>query len=181
MAPPCWQYRPSRLIWFLIGAASATWYCKSKEAHSFDHYRTARCARHRIPNNAYQAPHARTASQSPNGDLPVDEKSSEKRDAGGCGWSRWHRVNAPPVPPPPIKRDEEQQKLDELGKKANETFEELSEATLDKLMSAIISLKAKLAENRAQREHQARQLQALKEEQARQYEEWRRQQPPTHL
>ena len=47
-------HRPSRLLWFAIGAVSATWFMKSK--FSAEQYRVKHCSRHQIPQEAYPAP-----------------------------------------------------------------------------------------------------------------------------
>ncbi|KAJ3483112.1 hypothetical protein NLI96_g6539 [Meripilus lineatus] len=77
--------------------------------------------------------------------------------------------------------DEDRKRMNDFGRQAQETFTELSEATLDSLLTTIEMLKAKLAEQKAQREKEDRELEALRQEQQRQYEEWKRQQPPRHI
>jgi len=71
--------------------------------------------------------------------------------------------------------------METLGKQAQDTLTDLSEATLDTVLSTVETLKAKLAEHRAEKERQIRELQAMREEQLKQFEEWKKQQPPRHI
>ncbi|KAI0792095.1 hypothetical protein C8Q75DRAFT_805137 [Abortiporus biennis] len=113
---------------------------------------------------------------------PEREESVRHRGHHRWGWSYPGRDSGAVSTPPPVdKWEDERKKLNDFSKKANETFQEISEATLDSLLSTVEGLKARLAENRAERERQAQELQALKEEQMRQYEEWKKQQPPRHI
>ena len=49
----CGRRRPSRLLWFVLGAFSATWFFKHKEACR---YKVAHCVRYQIPQEAYPHP-----------------------------------------------------------------------------------------------------------------------------
>jgi len=61
--------------------------------------------------------------------------------------------------------EEEKQKMQAIGRQAEDVMAKLSEATLDSVMSSMEALKVKLAEHRAQREAAQRQLEKELEEQ----------------
>lgn len=61
--------------------------------------------------------------------------------------------------------EEEKQKMQAIGRQAEEVMAKLSEEALDSIMSSMEALKVKLAEHRAQREAAQRQLEQQLEEQ----------------
>ena len=79
---------PSRFLWFVIGAASATWWIKSKEAQGFQ---VRHCSRARIPQEAYANPPVPQDQQQPGQSQP---------QAQGHPWHhrRWEWTW--PTPPP---------------------------------------------------------------------------------
>ncbi|KAI0793913.1 hypothetical protein C8Q74DRAFT_1346947 [Fomes fomentarius] len=169
MHPHHWYYghrcgrATSRLFWFIVGAGTATWWHAHKAHQGW--YEARHCGRDRIPQNAYPAPGA----PGPSG--PMQAQDQQQQPAPGT-IDKWDREQAP-------EKDVVQQ--------ATDTITELSEATLNNLLVTVESLKAKLAEHRAQREQQDRELQALREAKFKQFEEWQRQQekqknePPKRL
>ncbi|KAH9935920.1 uncharacterized protein BXZ73DRAFT_76735 [Epithele typhae] len=110
-------------------------------------------------------------------------------------WGRWGRAPPPaatPVrpegawgPPSPMPTAPDAEK--DVVQQATDTITDFSETTLNNLLVTVESLKSKLAEHRAQREQQEREIQALREAKFKQFEEWQRQQeakkddPPRRL
>ena len=86
-----YYHRPSRLIWFIIGAASATWWIKSKEAQDFQ---VRHCSRARIPQEAYSAPAPQDQQQPGQAQLQQGQAQTQGR--------HWHRrwEWSWPTPPP---------------------------------------------------------------------------------
>ncbi|OCH93673.1 hypothetical protein OBBRIDRAFT_278185 [Obba rivulosa] len=149
----------SRFLWFIFGAVTATWVIKHREVDyhfKFSHH----CSRHQIPQHAYPPPPSAPPM------IPSAEQQSEAPVKPALV-----------LPMPTEKWDEDKVRAAALSKQASERFSELSEATLDAVLNTVQSLKAKLAEHRAEREQQweqLQQLQAMREEQAKQFEEWRK-------
>ncbi|KAJ3477011.1 hypothetical protein NLI96_g10760 [Meripilus lineatus] len=192
---------PSRLLWFVFGAASASWFIKSKDTQQ---WRATHCPRRQVTQEGYvqpaapvqpntptpppaPAPVAETPrAEPPPPQYPTAPREQQSRPWGwGHGWnSSWEQRqdSGAATPPFPTERwDEEKKRMQDFGKQAHETFVDFSESTLNSLASTVENLKAKLAEQRALREEQAKQMEAMKAEQQRQFEEWKRQQPPRHI
>lgn len=147
---------PSRLLWFCLGAGSALWWLKSKEAHSY-HLKAKFCSRHRIPPEAYPLPgppshHVLSwISGSSHDDV------REKPDRSGCDWygqrSSWGSCpktscpNGRPCTPPTWDSwEDERLRMMELSNKANEkvcqtTFRRLNKCGLFPSISLRNSLK----------------------------------------
>ncbi|RPD64388.1 hypothetical protein L226DRAFT_569828 [Lentinus tigrinus ALCF2SS1-7] len=210
----------SRLLWFAIGAGTATWWAHH---HDYRAWHEARhCARDRIPPNAYPAPGTAPAptqaqdgqAQNPPSQTPGMPDRSDRwgwgswgrgswpaQENGGNGpWDKWgwhrngdaqrHSYPRPEGawgPPSPMPASVEKAPEKDVVQQATDTLTDLSEATLNNLLVTVESLKAKLAEHRAQREQQEREIQALREAKFKQFEEWQRQQeqkkdePPRRL
>jgi len=201
-----WHHRgPSRFVWFMIGAFSATWFLK----HKHQYHIRPRCSRPDLPADSYSqqpqyyppsipipapppapAPaisHAlpvnASLSQAHEQSARVPESDREKVHQArewGWGWGSHGSTPSPPTPPVDHGWDEESQKrwAEERQQKrqVTDTFADFSEATLDTVMSAVESLKSKLAEHRANRDRQIREWQAWREQQIKQLEEWKKQQ-----
>ncbi|KAH9839872.1 uncharacterized protein C8Q71DRAFT_892487 [Rhodofomes roseus] len=141
-----------RILWFLIGAGTATWWFKSHQAHE---WKTRHCWRDRIPQDAYPMP-----SGAPPAAYNASQAEEQKREYGkrwGWSWSSKDGHKSWQSPPPA------------------QEISELSEATLDSVLATVQSLKVKLAEARTQREQHLQQMQALKDEQYKMFEQWRKQ------
>ena len=96
----------SRLVWFLLGAGTATWWITH---HDYRAWHEARhCARDRIPPNAYPAPgtapmaHAQAPTQpqdgqaQQNGALPPQQQAPVVMDKWDrWGWGSWGRGSWP--------------------------------------------------------------------------------------
>lgn len=114
-----WHRGPSRLIWFVFGAAAATAFIRHREAEGFA---VRHCSRHRIPQDAYPPP-------------GQEQKVVES-------W-RWPNASSPKYPQPPAAAtaesapahaipmqkpadgqwDEEKQRLQRISEQATETVE----------------------------------------------------------
>ncbi|PCH44226.1 hypothetical protein WOLCODRAFT_138840 [Wolfiporia cocos MD-104 SS10] len=176
-------HRSSRLVWFLIGAASASFYFKAHERHA---WKAHRCLSDRLPPPA--APAESGAAAQGKDTVVVQGNGWSWGSHSGCRSVR-HPVPEPEqqaqpapvphIPPPPMPSDrweEDHLRVHALGKQAGNTISELSEATLDSVLSTVQSLKAKLAETRAQHERQVAAEEALKSEQFKLFEEWQKEQ-----
>ncbi|KZT65618.1 hypothetical protein DAEQUDRAFT_759225 [Daedalea quercina L-15889] len=191
----------SRLLWFVFGAGAATFWIKSHEAHEW----RSRCWRDRIPQDAYPVPqalppaYANSSAATAQPEEHTGEKECKKRR--GWGWSSREGYKSWPSPPPaqeaqaqaaatpapapaphvlpaPMPTDrweEERHRVQQLSKQATDTISELSEATLDSVLTTVQTLKVKLAEARKEREQHLQQMQSIKDEQYKMFEEWRRQ------
>lgn len=124
---------PSRLVWFFIGAGSATLLIKHKEAslHSDNKRYWGHCFRAPI-----QVP-----PSLPNSPLQNNTDSSKypHPQPWGLGDEQW---------------EADKEKLIAIARQAQDAMADLSESTLDSIITSIEAIKAKLAENRAQREKQ---------------------------
>ncbi|KAJ7760445.1 hypothetical protein B0H16DRAFT_1719947 [Mycena metata] len=162
MASTSW-HGPRRTVWFLIGAATATWWMHHKDAHRQTHERYfGHCFRppvHPIQPRLPDSPPPQPVNTEPPRWRPQDVPNTIN--------------NMPPAPLPwgypESHRDrqweEEKLKLQAIGRQAEEVMTKISEATLDSVMTTMEALKLKLAEHRAQREEAQRQLEEQLEEQ----------------
>ncbi|PPQ63329.1 hypothetical protein CVT24_006774 [Panaeolus cyanescens] len=137
------MYRgPSRLLWFTIGAITASCYIKRKEER-----------RHML------AGHCRRPPLGPN-DLPQVESSTEDQDpwrARAAGFSRTiNNLNADEVPATSPWDDKEFQQQKEhfvkVTRQAGEAMSDLTENTLEAVISAAQAMRLKLADSRKRRE-----------------------------
>ncbi|KAF8963417.1 hypothetical protein BDZ97DRAFT_1758673 [Flammula alnicola] len=135
-----WHRGPSRLLWFIVGAATATWWIKRKDA---DRRIFGHCKRPPIQASSGPAsdhPGAFSGSRSPFSDW-------EKRQ----DW-QW---------------EQEKEHLAKISRQATDAMADLTESTLESVLSTAEALKAKLAEHRAQREKQQKLIEEQLEEQRR--------------
>ncbi len=64
MHPWHWHWhRPSRLLWFMLGAVTGAWAMKHKEGA--DNYRVRHCSRYQIPQEAYPPPQGSANANAP--------------------------------------------------------------------------------------------------------------------
>lgn len=152
MHPYHWHWhRPSRLLWFVIGAVSAGWFIKAKETHRF---RAAHCPRQQIPADGFtqQAPNPPVyQQQQQQGSLPPSAQSADvvvpvSRPEGqppvplpqydqhrdprsrGWGWGQgWNPsgesgpASGASSPFTPERWDEERKQMHDIRKQAQET------------------------------------------------------------
>ncbi|KAJ6581378.1 hypothetical protein B0H19DRAFT_1114925 [Mycena capillaripes] len=151
---------PRRTVWFIIGAASATFWNHHKEAHRQTHERYfGHCFR----------PPVQSIQRPPDGQAVSNQEAPQWRPRDIPNTIN----NIPPASLPwgypESHRDrqweEEKQKIQAIGRQAEDAMAKLSEATLDSIMGSMEALKTKLAEHRAQREAAQRQIEKELEEQ----------------
>jgi len=130
---------PSRILWFFIGAATANWLLKRTDSDS----RTfGHCRRLQ-----YQTP-------LPNSSVPGGALSNDPSVPDSCEQQQsWQQ---------------EKEHLADISRKVADAMTDLTEATLDSVLSAAEALKVKLTEHRANREQQQsiieQQIQETKQE-----------------
>ncbi|KAF7309699.1 hypothetical protein MIND_00341600 [Mycena indigotica] len=145
---PRFHTGPSRLLWFVIGAASATWWIHRKEhANPSNQHHFGRCIRPPVPPLAVEP--------QPNRDtLPPMQNPANRSPP--WGYPEAHRAR---------QFDEEKAKLQAIGRQAEDVMTKLSEDALDSVMTTMEALKRKLAEHREERLRVQRQLEKQIEEQ----------------
>ncbi|KAF5383523.1 hypothetical protein D9615_003590 [Tricholomella constricta] len=128
-----WHRGPRRLIWFIIGAAAATWWIKHKEERQGwkSHCIRAPIQPPVLSSNADADPWSTRGVTKAINNLPPAEMSRHTND-----WN------------------DEKQHMAEISQSAGDKLAELSEATLDTVLMTVEVLKAKLAEHRAARDKQ---------------------------
>ncbi|KAJ7066740.1 hypothetical protein C8F01DRAFT_1124391 [Mycena amicta] len=139
--------RPSRLVWFLIGGLSASWWIHRKQSHypSLEQH-FGRCIRQPVP----PLPQNQTQNQD-------DHRLRDPRPpALPWGYPEAHRER---------QFDEEKAKLQAIGRQAEDFMTKLSEDALDSAMTTMQALQRKLAEHRQERERAQRELERQFEEQ----------------
>jgi len=154
---------PRRLLWFVIGAGTATWWIKHREMNNNGGMTWGHCRRPNIQNT----PAPTTASADGSNVNPQDSSfsfrdvprainniSPPSRD-WGWGWGEKKLAE---------KHQEEQDQLADLRRQATETMTDITEATLESILSTAEVLKAKLAESRELRKKKEEQLQREIEE-----------------
>ncbi|KDR80503.1 hypothetical protein GALMADRAFT_240790 [Galerina marginata CBS 339.88] len=146
-----WHRGPSRLLWFFFGGLAATWWIKHKDA---DRRVFGHCMRPPV-----QAPPTDSAAPP----SPWPQNMSDIPRAIN---------NIPPAHSSPVSAEwesrqweQEKEHLANISRQATDAMADLTEATLETVLSTAESLKAKLAEHRAQREKQQKVIdQRLEEE-----------------
>jgi len=146
--PGLYPYRrPHRLFWFVLGGAAATLWLKHKEMYAHEG-RWGHCVR--VP---MRPPPFLQSSADPANTTTSTAPSPENH-------------NQPTSPQPWVfgnqkaqmqKWEEDKARMLELSRQAGDTMTDLSEATLDSVLSAVETLKLKLAEYRTQRQQQQQQ------------------------
>ncbi|KNZ74563.1 hypothetical protein J132_06517 [Termitomyces sp. J132] len=127
-------YGPSRILWFAFGAIAASLWTRHQGRVEWHSH-----------SNCVRPPVLSTQAE------PVDPWSAH-------GVSR--AVNG--IAPETMSSDDKR-RLAELGTSAGDKLVELSEATLDTVLTTVEVLKAKLAEHRAEREKQQEEERRRKE------------------
>ncbi|KAF8817563.1 hypothetical protein BYT27DRAFT_7216642 [Phlegmacium glaucopus] len=143
---------PSRIVWFLIGAVTASWWLKRKDADSriFGHCMRLQYQTPPPIGNPSFAPDGAPSNIGPFTPSVPDFRSVTFRDIPRA----FNHI-------PPAHWGEQQQSwqqekehLANISRKVTDAMADLTEATLESVLSAAEALKAKLAEHRANREHQ---------------------------
>ncbi|KAF9501399.1 hypothetical protein BDN71DRAFT_1501119 [Pleurotus eryngii] len=158
---------PSRFVWFSFGAIAATIWAKRMECYpqgrSYGH-----C--YRVPPHYLPPP---TPPPTPRTPETTEEPSLWSADASNVssvikGLPQAIN-NIPPADDSRLPRsfgervqqekwEEEKERMLELGRQVGDSMAEISEATLDSVMSAIEALKNKVTMHRIQREEQRKKL-----------------------
>ncbi|KAG7093734.1 hypothetical protein E1B28_007385 [Marasmius oreades] len=178
-------HRPSRLLWFLLGAGTATFVIFRKEAHRNSEANWGHCRK--VPVQAppqMQANLERERSIEPfqipvpqhvqpripiDHTLPPSSTSTQTQTASPAGHSypfQWGFQSFEQ------QRAQWEQDRERLLKKAHEAMSDMSETTLESLSGTIETLRAKLADHRAQREKQQKQLEQELEEKKKNSPRW---------
>ncbi|KIJ65690.1 hypothetical protein HYDPIDRAFT_187395 [Hydnomerulius pinastri MD-312] len=134
---------PSRIFWFILGAGAATWwhYSRSMREHRAQYFPCVMQQRRLEGQNGDTSGYSPRPSDPPapqEGGRWVWKASWGPDQDGTVGWKQreW---------------DEDKERLKNMQKRAGDAVVDMSESTLDSIVSAAESLKAKLAEHRAQR------------------------------
>lgn len=129
--------RPSRLLWFMFGGMTASWWYHHKHTAHIEGSSWGACNRHHM--HRWSAVLDRANNSEPGNEAAVS--------------SRWHQQRQPvqllPTGLPPLPAEED--KFRAFGNQAVDSMSEFSEATLDNILSTVQALKVKLAENRLAR------------------------------
>ncbi|KAF9005923.1 hypothetical protein BDQ17DRAFT_1540556 [Cyathus striatus] len=138
---------PRRLIWFLIGAGTAAWFLKYKDANErqFGH-----CRRPQV-----QQPQAPESQDTWHSAEPHHHRSFPPLAHRNYWSSNWE---AGPTP-------EEKEKIAVFSSYAADSVTELTETTLDSILNTAQALKQNLVEYRLQREREQKERQRQLEEQ----------------
>ncbi|KAF5346568.1 hypothetical protein D9758_013453 [Tetrapyrgos nigripes] len=180
-----------RLFWFVVGAGAATWWHKhhdeshhiqqgSGPSHGGCSSQSNKSWGQGAPNNGgvglsanpMASSNSNSQAQPTNGSWNTSLSSRIPSWSGGFGVD----MSPPQATPEQATSSvvfEERKKIMDLGQHIGNTVSELSEATLDTLMSSAAALKAKLTEQRLQRERL--------EQERKQEEEYRRMNPPRYV
>lgn len=167
---------PSRLFWFILGAGVATYWHRSYEMHAHGHYWhcLSHANRRRIDDAQVQqhpVTAANTTASVPSGTVAVSTSSMPTAfpspfDSGMQPIApqppRWAWANASQSSDGTFgwnqkEWEEDKERLRDFQRRAQDTMVEMSESTLDSILSTVESMKKKLAEHRTLREQHQRQ------------------------
>ncbi|TFK51749.1 hypothetical protein OE88DRAFT_1464912 [Heliocybe sulcata] len=137
----------TRIIWFALGGFATAVWMRSHDRNG--DYRPHACMRHKpreqLPTTQSEpaAPHSWSLSW------------PDRRDEIGTAQGP---MPAPANAAPSYEQERAAEMIAEMKKKAADTAVELSEATLDSILSTVTSLKAKLAERSARLDEENKRL-----------------------
>ncbi|KAH7890758.1 hypothetical protein F5I97DRAFT_1923248 [Phlebopus sp. FC_14] len=134
--------RPSRILWFLVGAGVATFWHNSRamREHRAQYFPCVMRQRRVDGPSAVDSPRPSDPAGLQDGRwVWKANRGPEHETDGTLGWNQreW---------------EEDKERLRNLQKRAGEAVADFSESTLDSVVAAAESLKAKLAEHRVLRE-----------------------------
>ncbi|KAH7914848.1 hypothetical protein BJ138DRAFT_1143092 [Hygrophoropsis aurantiaca] len=161
---------PSRIFWFIIGAGAATFWHRSREIR--EHRGQFGCVMQNRRLNApgeFSAP-ASASTPPANVSTPYQDPAPVPQP-GGWDWTAPQRSSDGTVGWNQQDWDENKERMKQLQKRAEDVMADMSESTLDSIVSTVETLKGKIAEHRAEREQQQKRLE---EELERQKKEPRR-------
>ncbi|KAM6495616.1 hypothetical protein JOM56_008322 [Amanita muscaria] len=158
---PFHYYRPSRAFWFILGAASAALWIKHREYNRVNGTSYGHCIRQRqIPQGS---PSMRVDGPTPETPSASVTSSDPLQSIDVCQtFSRaiFNTLSAFGERKQLERWEEDKAKLKDLTSRATDTIAEMSESTLDALLANLESLKAKIVEQRSQRDKQRKQFDA---------------------
>jgi len=159
---------PGRFVWFILGGIAATWWFKHKEMRAYERY-AGYCVQKPVLPAALPAPGPEMNETSPS--QSQNQNAPPRTYWGGNTQAQYE---APRASPPPAAMpfgwnnqqwEEEKERMWAMGRQAGDTMSELSETTLENVLSTVESLKAKVAEHRAEREQQRKLFEQQMQEQ----------------
>ncbi|KAL0951906.1 hypothetical protein HGRIS_008561 [Hohenbuehelia grisea] len=168
-----WHRGPSRLLWFGLGALSASMWVKHKQWHEGQ---GKQCYEHCLRAPVQAPPTTPQPSPYPGDGRPAADvmmmPTSLKTIPESINRIPPAQDMVPSVPwmlgyqHQDQRWEQEKEKMRDLGQQAGDMMTELSEATLDSVISTVEIFKAKLLENRARREEQQKQIEKREAEKA---------------
>lgn len=147
---------PSRVVWFVLGAVSAAWWMKRSEMHRAIAYEngegegkryrwcsSTKYEHHHHPRQAEAAPPAEHAS-SPSPPSQTPAQSQQPQQPPPAQWGPWQSQSAAQMPFgwTDAQWEQEKERMWALGQHAGDRMSDLSEATLDNVLSTVEALKA---------------------------------------
>ncbi|KDQ61769.1 hypothetical protein JAAARDRAFT_190495 [Jaapia argillacea MUCL 33604] len=158
--------RPARLFWFILGGLATAWWFKSHENRSVEGWKS-RCRRVKEAPVDADPP---TAGAPPYAPPPSIQAQAQARfeDGGSPTWGTGQPGQQQAAPQyVPANWEEEKERMMAMKAKASDTMTEISEATLDGILSTVSSLKSKLADHKARMEEEKKRQEQILEEQRR--------------
>ncbi|KAG1746639.1 uncharacterized protein EDB91DRAFT_1245825 [Suillus paluster] len=155
--------RPSRILWFVLGAGAATfWHCsRQMREHRSQYFPCVMQARRVEGGGEHPTPPVYSKSDA---DAPaphehrwnfIHRSQPDRNWDGTAGWNQrqW---------------EEDKERLKEIQKRAEDAMLDMSESTLESIVSTVESLKTKLAQHKDQREQQRKKYEEELERQEKQ-------------
>ncbi|KAF5380800.1 hypothetical protein D9757_007122 [Collybiopsis confluens] len=145
-------------LWFFLGAGAATWYSKHHDrqwgSHQWGHRWNDRCDNH--------GPASQAAPSDAPPQTPVNVNSSASSPSSSSAPFQGAGSTAAPASDPWAT---EKERMREIGAQVGVNVLEFSESTLDTLLSSIQNMKAKVVQQRFEREKLEAEQKRLAEEQ----------------
>ncbi|KAF9530356.1 hypothetical protein CPB83DRAFT_892645 [Crepidotus variabilis] len=176
---------PSRLLWFIIGAGAATWWIKKRDGH-FGHCgprpidtalpQSSPSTDNGYAHNWHQRWHAHMNEAQRSMPTPPQVPADVPAEKTPVDFTPPPQVQYQAAPSYPQQQqqpqvnaawgwDHEREHIERISKQATDAMVDLTESTLESVLATAESLKAKLAEQRAQREKQQKLIDRQLEEQ----------------
>jgi hypothetical protein len=169
--------RPSRFVWFALGGLAASWYFKAKEScHASRYY--DHC--YRPPIQPHHVLEDRGSIARTINNIPAPDSNRSTEAPSNNRWSFGYKSGSSSSPESwsfksQKQWDEDKARFAAMTQQATDAMTDLSEATLDNILSTVEHLKVKLAQQKAIREMQRKELdERLEHEKKEQNESTRR-------
>ncbi|KAG2113102.1 uncharacterized protein F5147DRAFT_62170 [Suillus discolor] len=140
---------PSRIVWFILGAGTATfWNCSRHMREHRAQYFPCVMQAPRVEGSGEQSTPPVYSKPDAPGPVPQEHRwnfiyrSQPNRNVDGtAGWNQreW---------------EEDKERLKEIQKRAEDAMLDMSESTLESIVSTVEALKTKLAQHKTQREQE---------------------------